>query len=353
MSPIRERYFDGTSWLGWALETGWLDPWAGGANIGTLEPIGEGEIGAFGQTTRNVGAGLYEDRAFPTDELVVQTGVTYNSTTKRYTISVPIHDKVIRGFVTLTSTGELWNCHVAGPTVEYTGGYLAMVEGPTSGTALGKVYWTTVAPIVASAYYDGVGRGIEIWYSDIYDICDGVRGYHTNAAGARIHSHACDYHHAAQFRPDYANGTGRAETHNDVGVQCQGNIGTDDDISFDGCRINARHSLSKGTLPATRTQIAALMLTPQSGVGLAVHMRFDDGWLYGGMYCVNAGGNNLGDYGGSSLTIRNTRFERPGTNMFGDGRAPDRALAVDSSLTLVHSGNTYIDNGAPVVPQLS
>lgn len=343
MSPLRSRIWNGTVLLGGDGETpGWADPWAGGANIGILEPLG-----ALSPGTTNIGAGIYEDRPFPTATITVGPGVSYNSSTNRYTISTTVENVVIPGFVTLTETGVLRNFHIRGPAVEKTGGYLAMVEGPATSGA-GLLEWGTIHPNVASAWYDGIGRGITARYVDVAGVIDGVRGFSTSVNGFRGHFEACDFHDSPQFTPDYAYSGGRAQTHNDVVVQLQGNPnGDDEDIYFDGCRGDARHSTTQGNLPATREQISGIMVTPAASQG-ACHATFTRGWLYGGDYLVNAGSDTVDLYGGSSLTITNTRFERPGTNARGDGRAPTVALAVDSGLTLTAFGNTYIDNGAPV-----
>jgi hypothetical protein len=154
------------------------------------------------------------------------------------------------------------------------------------------------------------------------------------------------FHSAAQFRPDYATGS-RPETHNDVGVQCQGNPGGDNnDLYFEGCWADARHSTTKGTIPPTHTQLAAIMVTPASGVG-AVHMTYTKGWLSGGIYCVNMGSDGVNAFGASSAVITYNVFEKPGTDIYGDGFAPDIALAVDPTMDLTHFGNVY-DDGTPV-----
>lgn len=339
MSPIRERLWNGSILLGGDGEVpGWSNP----ITLGVTEPIGALDIG-----TTNIGAGIFQGRPFPTATISVGSGITFNSTSKRYTISTVVEDKVIPGFVTLTETGVIRNCHLAAPATEYTSGFTAMVEGPAT-TGSGLVEWCTIHPNVASAYYDGIGRGITARYTDVAGVIDGTRAFSTSVNGFRGRFEACSFHDSPQFAPDYAYSGTRPETHNDVGIQAQGNPnGDNDDIYYDGCRINARHSLTQGNLPPYRAQIAAIMITPQASVG-AVHMTYTRGWLYGGDYCVNAGSDTVSLYGGSSLVITNTRFERPGTNMFGDGRAPTVALAVDSGLALTAFGNTYIDNGLPV-----
>jgi hypothetical protein len=341
VSPVRSRLWDGTQFVGGGGTIGWADPWEAGALVGTLKPVGG----------TNVGAGIFEDRPTPTATLPftgLPAGVTYNSTTKRFSLAagVVLRDLVIPGFVTGAAGSELENCRIVGPATEYTGGYLAMVEGPSTSGQM-TLRWCTIDPDVASAYYDGIGRGVAAYYCDVKNVVDGVRAMSTSVNGARIQCYACHFHSAVQFRPDYANGD-RNETHNDVGCQCQGNPnGDDNDILFDGCWSDARHSLTKGTLPPTHVQIAAVMITPASTQG-AVHMTYTRGWLTGGDYCFNAGSNGVNAYGPSSVVVTYNRFERPGTNTYGDGKAPNVALALDPSLARVVTGNVYEDNGAPV-----
>lgn len=337
MSPVRDRRWDGTQLQGGTGELpGWSDPFAG-SGLGTVEPIGG----------VNVGAGFYQDRPFPTATITIGNGVTFNSTAGRYTVAagVTIENVVIPGFLTLADGALARNVYVKAPPTEKLAGQ-ALVEGPNT-LGQGRIEWSTIAPEVASAYYDGIGRGIRAYACDVYDITDGTRGFSTSVNGVRIQCYATEFHHAAQWRPDYAT-SNRAETHNDVGVQGQGNPnGDDNDLYFEGCRVNARHSLTKGTGSPTRNQIAAIMVTPAASVG-AVHLTYKNGWLYGGIFCVNAGSDGVNSFGPSSVVITGNRIERPGTDIFGDGRAPDVALAIDPTLARTISGNVYVDNGAPV-----
>lgn len=339
MSPLRSRLWNGAVLLGGnGEEPGWSDMWAGGGLIGLLKPIGG----------TNVGGGIFEDRPFPSATLTTGAGITYNATTKRFTLAagVVIEDKVVPGFLSGAAGSKAINCHIAGPDTEYTGGYLAMVEGPSSVGQM-ELEWCTIDPNVASAYYDGIGRGVVARYCDVKNVVDGVRGFSTSVNGVRIQCYATHFHSSAQFRPDYAN-SNRDETHNDVMVQAQGNpSGDDNDLLFDGCWGDGRHSTTKGTLPATRAQISAIMITPQASVG-AVHMTCRNSWLSGGLYCVNGGSDTVDDYGPSSLVLTGNRLERPGTDVYGDGRAPDVAIALDPNLVRTVSGNVYEDNGAPV-----
>jgi hypothetical protein len=318
---------------------GWSDPFASGLLIGYVKPIGG----------TNVGAGIFEARPYPTATLTTGTGITYNATSKRFSLAagVVIEDKVIPGFLSGAIGSKAINCVLAGPPAEYTGGYTAMVEGPATIGQM-ELEWCTIAPTVASAYYDGIGRGVKASYCDVKGVIDGTRGFSTSVNGVRIQCYATHFHSSPQFRPDYAYSGTRGETHNDVVVQCQGNPnGDDNDLLFDGCNGDARHSTTQGTTPATRDQISAIMITPSASVG-AVHMTYKNGWLSGGLYCVNGGSDGVDDYGPSSLVLTGNRMERPGTDVYGDGRAPDVAIALDTHLIYTVSGNVYEDNGAPV-----
>jgi hypothetical protein len=317
------------------VEPDWTNP----IILGTTKPIGG----------VNIGAGIYEERDYPTATAPTGGGITYNSTNKEWTVSagVTLENRVFPGFVNLGDGARLINCPITGPDAEVTN-MRALVQGPST-TGQAYLDWCTIDPDIPSAYYDGIGRGLWVTYTDVKNVVDGIRAFSTSANGVRIRAEAVHIHSMTQFAPDYAynGGAGRAETHND-GIQCQGNPNGDDtDIYLDGCWIDARHSTTKGDTPPYREQIAAIMITPQSSQG-AVHMTYTRGWLSGGVYCVNAGSDTVDDYGPSSLVLTGTRFERPGTNVYGDGRAPDVALALDANLIRTLSGNTYEDNGAAV-----
>lgn len=296
----------------------------------------------------NVGAGIYEARPIPTVTADAKPGVTWNSSNKEFTVApgVLVQDVVFPGFVNLGDQSRLLNFLVTGPDAEVTN-TRALVQGPST-TGRATIEFGTIDPNVASAYYDGFGRGITARRTAVKNVVDGIRGFSTSINGARILAEDCAFTDPVRFAPDYVNN--RAETHNDTLIQFQGNPnGTNDDIVMDNCAANARHSMTKGdvpNLPADHKQIAAVMFTPQNSVG-AAHGRIIYCWLEGGIYCVNAG-SDAPLMTSSSLEISYTRFERPGTDTYGDGRAPTIALAVDSRLQFVGVGNTYIDNGAPV-----
>lgn len=292
----------------------------------------------------NTGVGYYEDRDVPTINATGSTGVSYNSGSKVYTVAsgITVENRVFHGFVDLGNNAYLRNCHIIGPPSEVTT-VRALVQGPsTSGQA--TIEFCTIDPQTASAYYDGIGRGIFARRCHIMNVTDSVRAFSTSSNGARIRVEDCLLERMAQFSPDYVNT--RGETHNDH-IQFQGNPhGNNDDIVLDGCAVNARHSLTKGDIPPYRAEIAAVMMTPQNSVG-AAHGKVIYCWLEGGMYCVNAGSNNA-LMSSSSLEVSDCKFERPGTDAYGDGRAPTWALGVDNSLNFIGVGNTYIDNGQPV-----
>lgn len=284
----------------------------------------------------NVGAGVF-GRPTPDQTIVEGDGIALgpNST---WTIGagITVRDRIIPGRVVLGEGAILRNCVITGPPseVEFN---TALITGPDEGTHA-RVLFCTIDPDVASPYYDGIQNGLIVQRSWITNITDGVRGFNQTTGRCRVRVEGTLIDSLTQFTPDYATGN-RPETHNDC-AQMQGNPNGDvQDIYFDGCKLNARHSTTKGDLDELhRAEISALMLSPNVG---SIHMTFTRGWLLGGIFCVNAGNDGLS---GSELVLTDSRFERPGT----DDLAPDVAFAADTSLTLTESDNVYIDNGEPV-----
>lgn len=289
-------------------------------------------------TAQNVGAGL-DGRSVPSTTIVEGSGVTSGPNhTWIIDPDVEVRDVIIPGRVVLGQASYLHNCVITGPPEEVTFN-TALITGPTSGRPA-TVDFCTIDPDVPSPYYDGVQNGLRVRRTLIRNVTDGVRAFNNVTGQCQVTMQGCLVESLTQFTPDYATDN-RPETHNDS-AQMQGNPnGTVTDLLFDGCAFDARHSTTKGDVAELhRAEISALMLSPNVGT---IHATFRDGWLKGGIYCVNAGNDNLA---GSELTITGTRFERPGT----DSLAPDVAFAVDASLQagLVESGNVFIDNGEPV-----
>lgn len=315
--------------LGSSMPLGWLDTFV----LGTTEPVGG----------VNVGAGVFEGRAFPTQTITTGGAVSYNSGNGIYTItSGTYEDLVIPGFVQLSAGVVLINCHIKATVTEQTS-ERQLAQGPTtSGQA--ELRFCTIDPQTPSPFYNGMSQGIKAVRCWIKNCTDGIKAYSASASGARIRGEGCLIDNLSQFRPDYADDVPyRPETHND-GIQFHNTLDAAD-VSFLGCKFNGRHSLTAGDVPATQTQIAAVMFTVIGGG--ESHGSFDYCWFLGGMYCVNAGSDSA-EMADSSLSITNSRFERPGTDEYGDSRAPAAALAIDSSLNFTDGGNTYIDNGQPV-----
>lgn len=288
-----------------------------------------------------VGAGV-RGQAWPSE--TIQTGIGIaRGTDGIYRIDAGklVRDVAIPGFVNLGAGAILENCLITGPSTEFTNERPLVLGSPTGQKA--EMRFCTVDPTNPSPYYSGIGRGLHVYRSHIQNVTDGVTAFDTATGRCRILLEGVLIENLTQFTPDYAyqQGAGRAETHNDC-AQMQGNpLGDVHDLIIDGCQLNARHSTTKGDVAELhRTEIAALMLSPNVG---SIHMSVTRSWLLGGIYCVNAGSNKLA---GSELIIGGCRFERPGTAV----NAPDKALAVDSTLQLVHYDNTYIDNGQPVIP---
>ena len=300
--------------------------------LGTTEPVGGS----------NVGTGIVASA--PSANVTVDgTIVTYNATTEVYTVAAgqTVERKIFPGFVNLAAGATIRNCLVSGPPAEHASDR-ALVQGPTTGSTRATVSFCTIDPTVASPYYDGI-HALNIYAERtwIKNTTDGFRVYNTGGGAINFLGEGCLSESMAQFAPDYVNS--RTETHDDA-AQMQGTTAaglTAADVYFDGCKLDARHSTTKGNIPPYRTQLSALMLTPNVG---PVHSTFTRGWLRGGMYCINAVHASLSST--SHLTVTSTRFERPGTGT----NAPSVAFAVKSgsTLTLVQSGNTYIDNAAAV-----
>lgn len=300
---------------------------ADGFVTGTTEP----ESGV------NVGTGVF-GRPTPTQAIVEGDGITLGpDATWTIDAGVTVQDRVIPGRVILREAAELRNCRITGPPTEVTFN-TALITGPDTGTPA-RVLFCTVDPDVASPYYDGVQNGLNIQRSWITNVTDGVRAFNQTTGQCRIRMEGSQVDALTQFTPDYAFPGERPETHNDC-AQMQGNPnGTVEDLFFDGCKLNARHSTTKGDVAELhRAEISALMLSPNVGT---IHVTFTRGWLLGGIFCVNAGNDGLT---GSELVLTDSRFERPGT----DPLAPDVAFSADASLTLTQSGNVFIDNGEPV-----
>lgn len=298
---------------------------ADGFEVGVTEPVPD-----------NVGAGV-GCLDMPTVEITAADGVTFEDPhTWRVDQYTTVRDRVIPGRVILGAGARLHNCLISGPPEEITFN-TALITGPTSGDRA-RVEFCTIDPDLASPYYDGIADGLDVRRTKIINTTDGVRGFNQVTGECRISMQASLIDSLTQFTPDYATGN-RPETHNDC-AQMQGNpSGDTSDIEFIGCAFNGYHSTTKGDVAELhRAELSALMISPNVGT---VHVTFRDGWLRGGIFCVNAGT----DQGvGTELVVAGNRFERPGTGP----NAPDVALAVDADITLTAENNVYIDNGEPV-----
>lgn len=296
------------------------------------------DTGITEPTLENTGSGAF-CRSMPTVAITEGDGVTRpDSCTWVVAADTVIRDRVINGRVILGERAHLYNCLITGPDAECMFN-TALIIGPGQGDRA-RVEFCTIDPTVASPFYDGIADGLDVRRTTIINVTDGVRGFNQITGMCRIRMTGSVIESLTQFTPDYATGN-RPETHNDA-AQMQGNPSGDvTDLEFIGCAFNAYHSTTKGDVAELhRAELSALMLSPNVG---SIHVTFRDGWLRGGIFCVNAGNDGLA---GSELTVTNCRFERPGTSP----NAPDVAFAVDSSLQpgLIQSGNIFIDNGEPV-----
>ncbi len=293
---------------------------------GSVKPIGG----------TNVGAGILG--AEPTITIANGGDVSISGQVCTIAPGATIEQRVFPYFVNLSPGSRLINPKFIGPATEQAVSR-ALVQGPSSGTAY--IEWFTIDPQTPSSYYDGIGAyNLDARYGHIKNCVDGVRAYNTLGAPVNVACRALHIEKFAQFMPDVANS--RTITHND-GCQHQGTTATvaNDDVFFDGCRIDARRSAEAGNASSAQPDnVAALMVTPNVG---AVHLKFVNGWLSGGVATVNAGADALAS-NGSRLEITNTKFEKPGTV----SDSPSYALLIQSGLTTVFSGNTYESDGTAV-----
>jgi hypothetical protein len=302
-------------------------------------------LGVTEPTPDTNGAGHMPGRAAYGDLTVVNGDVTVAA-------GEILEDKIIKGRVFLTwhatNPARMRNCEVQGPASPPTSGSavpLVQINGlpgtmtPTTTQVL--VEFVTIRPQTTSDFWDGIGRkGFKTVRCWLEDVNDGWQIFSGTADGiVRVTDEGSCLTRLAQFRPDiaYNNGSPRPETHND-GIQNQGSL---DEPDFTGTSINARHSTTRSNpLPPTRTQIAAVMLN--SNTQTRAGIKLDRCWIRGGIYSINGG------LPSGTVIITDSRFERPGTDVYGDGRAPDRAISLNSGLTKTVTGNVYEDNGATV-----
>ncbi len=315
--------------------TGAIGPaWTGGAPEfirGTTMPV----------PGVNVGAGT-SGHATPTQTITTGGSVSLSGVT--YTISGPVSNRVIPGFVNLTAAGSLTNCLVTGPPTAQAVGR-AIVQGPASGGQAATVDFCTISPTVPTSYYDGVGStNLHVTRSVVRNCTDSLRVFDWAAANGGT----CNFRfldswagELCQHEPDIAGN--RDRTHNDS-AQMQGNPnGSATDILIDGSVLDARGSTTDGVIPAVKGSLAGVMVTPAGSIG-PVKMTVTRSWLLGGLHTVNCLNANLTS--ASVVVITDTRFERPGTDPY----APSVAWSVKATNgpTITNTGNTYIDNGAPV-----
>lgn len=300
----------------------------------------------------NVGAGVYQGRAFPTTTIATGGGVTYDAVTKAYTIAagVTIEDQEIPGFVILGPGARLLNCHVIGPAAEVTVGR-AMVRGTSTGYTGSTAFvdFCTIDPEVTSSYYDGLGPvNLAVTRSVVKNATDGVRAFDylaANGGRCNLYLESVKVYSLAQQIPDVAGG--RDMTHSD-GIQLQGNpSGSATDVHLKWCDINARHSTTKGYQPATNEYLSAVMLSPNVG---AIRATFTECVLSGApnLHVINSLAGSLSST--SSLAIVDSRIERPGWLGAGSTADPVVAWSVNAAGTLVttNTGNTFLDNGSAV-----
>jgi hypothetical protein len=294
-------------------------------------------LGETEPTPLTNGAGRMPGRAAYGDLTVVNGDVTVAA-------GEILEDKIIKGRVFLTwhatNPARMRNCEVQGPASPPTSGSavpLVQINNlptvMTSTTTQVQVEFVTIRPQTTSSYWDGIGRkGFKTVRCWIEDVNDGWQVFSTTTDGIiRAGDEGSCLTYFAQFQPDAANP--RPVTHDD-GVQNQGSL---DEFVMVGTSINARPSTTRSNpLPPIRDELSAVMLN--SNTQTRAGLRADKCWFRGGIYTINAGLSS------GYVEITNSKFERPGTDTW----APDRAISINSGVTRVVTGNTYLDNGATV-----
>jgi len=277
-----------------------------------------------------VGAGII--RPYPTN--VILTPTTYTGAATE-----PIVDTVFEDLVTVDGQGYVFeNCVFRGPATRTTGSNLVNVLADSSGTTF---RYCDINPQTASSYWNGIGyKRYRLEQCHVWGCTDAFAAF----ALADDPDPSVDVkiigtwaEKLSQFKPDVAGN--RDVTHNDV-IQCQGNVGPDDDILIDGSRFDAYHSVEQSSpTPPEHTQISAVMMTPSGACQDRVCLTARRSWFTGGIFTLNATSTALGQ---SVLVLEDNIWEKPNNGV------PAAAIAIDPVLTKrTVTGNVYED-GSPV-----
>lgn len=276
---------------------------APGFVLGTTKPVDE-----------NTGAGIIRplNQTVVTGNVIVNDGEVYA-------------DRIIDGHVTLNGTGRIENCLVRGSaTAPTASGFLIRTSTTTTTvTNVPNISYCTVEPRTPSAYWSGIGsKNYYAYRTKVIGCTDAFGAFSQTTDGlANVRIGGCFVPDLTQFRPDYAN-SNRAETHNDC-MQMQGNLGGADDILMEGNNFIARHHPTYGTQPTTYTQLAALMVSPNTQASVSYTSRMN--WYGGGVFTINAGSANTG----GTIIHDGDRFEPIGKTTPG----PDKLIVIDSTAT--------------------
>lgn len=277
-----------------------------------------------------VGAGII--RPYPTN--VVTTPTTFTGTATE-----PIVDTIFENLVTIDGQGfEFENCVFRGPAERTTGSNLINVFSDSSGTVL---RYCDINPQTESSYWNGIGyKRYRLEQCHVWGCTDAFAAFALQddpdpSVDVKIIGTWAEK--LSQFKPDVAGN--RDVTHNDV-IQCQGNVGPDDDILIDGCRFDGYHSLEQSDpTPPQHTQISAIMMTPSGSCQDRVCLTARRSWFTGGVFTLNATAPSLGL---SVLVLEDNIWEAPRSG------GPSAAIAIDTVLTnRTVTGNLYAD-GSPV-----
>lgn len=296
-----------------------------GFTLGTTEPVdnntGAGIMGPYPDPTA-AGKLITTDTTIPSGQVL--SGVT------------------IRARITITGTGRIENFRMEGPATEPSGSASLINTSAATPSPFGipNVQYGDIVPQKPSAYWTGIGnKNYTAYRVKIIGAIDAFSAFSATPDGlCRVKILGCLVPNMTHFAPDYANGN-RTRTHNDC-LQMQGNLGEPDDILIEGNAFHARHHPTWGTQPTVWSELACLMVSPNTQSRVSYTSRRN--WYRDGVNTVNAGGANPGGH----VIHDGDRFNKPGTNNAGHVKS----LVIDpgTERTIGPGPLTYISDGTPV-----
>lgn len=306
------------------------------------------------------GTGSYANRPLNTGTDTINANVTLAA-------GETMSNKIINGYVDMTNTSSLINCRVRGnasPPTTVTGSRpLVRVTDHTvaSGGSRAQIIHCDIEPQTPSPYWEScVGnRGYEVTRSRLAGTSDIFGVFGANSLGGYANIRVKDsfspfmvFWQAASpgiVHPSDIN------THNEF-AQFQGNLGTVDDVVFDGNAIYARFDLTKGSTPTAPAEVPATVFactcTPQGGsVPTQAAGAYRYNWLYrtvdrtlqDSVYIVNLG--TIGSYDGNRVfEFTGNRVQRPLSGQKGIVMS----VAVQGTSSGLYSENRYMDDNTLV-----